>query len=348
MTRKLASGRRVRRLGLVLGAGIAVALAGPAPSLANHAPETCTANSQNAIGCVLVTDTPDPVSYSSFDGNQTFLRYRAVVTNRSRSGTLSHVDLTEALPPGTTCVSAATTRGTASCGADSASASISQLKRGQAATVDVVVTAPATSDPDPPDLTIVNQVTVAFSDNNPNDPGKDATVTYSETTTVTKDAGQSFCPEGESCQVDTDPDQIQYANALVPDPKSDLLVTLGLLPEDAFCVDGTVRISGKNYVCREGGFVDVSVTDVDSGAQYVDTANPLVFHLRWEASLVDPQQRVRNFVVFYRTDASSPVQVISEVCNAGATNTPCLRNIAEEADGAWSVDLVKPDNGHMR
>src|SRR5262245_410804 len=270
------------------------ALAGPATSLAIRASEACTTNSRNAVGCVLVTDTPDPVSYSSFDANDTFLRYRAVVTNRSKSGTLSHVALTEALPTGTTCVSATTRRGTASCGDGSALASVGQLKKGQGATVDVVATAPATSDDDPPDLTITNLVTLSFSDNNPNDPGKDATVTYSETTTVTKDAGQSFCPEGESCQVDTDPDQHQYANALIPNPKADLLATLDVLPQDAFCADGLVRIHNKNYVCRAGGFVDVSVTDVDKGAVYQDTAHPLVFHLRWEAPLVDQRQRVAN------------------------------------------------------
>jgi hypothetical protein len=113
-------------------------------------------------------------------------------------------------------------------------------------------------------------------------------------------------------------------------------------------VDGQVRISGKNYVCRDGGFVSASVTDVDTGAVYLDTVNPLVFHLRWEEPLVDPKQTVRNFVVFYRTDSSSTIQVISERCDAGATITPCLRNITQEDDGAWSVDLVKPDNGHMR
>ena len=348
MRTKFAAGRRARKVGVLLGAGVAAALAGPAPSLASHALEACTTNSQNAVGCVLVTDTPDPVSYSSFDGNDTFLRYRAVVTNRSKSGTLSHVGLTEKLPPGTTCVSATTTRGTASCDDGSASASIGQLKKGQGATVDVVTMAPVTADVDPPDLTITNEVTLSFSENNPNDPGKDATATYSETTTVTKDAGQSFCPEGESCQVDTDPDQLQYANTLIPNAKADLLAQLDVLPQDTFCADGLVRINGKNYVCRAGGFVDVSVTDAETGGVYQDRAHPLVFHLRWEAPLVDRRQRVANFVVFYRTGESSPTQVISERCAPGATNTPCLRNITEEPGGAWSVDLVKPDNGHMR
>lgn len=296
-----------------------------------------------------VADTPDPVSYSSFDGNVTFLRYRATVTNRSQGGTLAHTRLTEALPAGTTCVSATTTKGTAACAsATEATATIGQLKKGQSAVVDVEVTAPASSDENPPPSTITNNVTAAFADNNPNDPGKDVTASYAETTTVTKDAGQTYCPAGEPCQVDTDPSALQYANVFVPNPTTDLIVKLNVLPPDGFCLLGQVTIQGNIYVCRNGGFVQAAVTDAETGAEYRDTANPLVFHLRWERPLISLLQNADNFVVFYRQQLSGPTQVFSARCNAGATNAPCLRNVTEEADGAWSVDLVKPDNGHMR
>lgn len=191
---------RRRRLSIfALAAGAAAALAAPAPSFANDVPEACTTNAANGVGCVTVSDSPDPVSYSSFDGNDTFLRYRAVVTNRSKSGTLSHVQISEALPAGTTCVSATTDRGSVSCSGQSVSGAIGQLKKGEAATVDVEVTAPATNDPNPAPATFANVVTLSFASNNPNDPGKDVTTSYTETTTVEKDAGQTYCPAGEPC-----------------------------------------------------------------------------------------------------------------------------------------------------
>jgi hypothetical protein len=149
--------------------------------------------------------------------------------------------------------------------------------------------------------------------------------------------------------VDTDPALDQYANALIPSASTDVLATLKLLAPDSFCnEDGTVRISNKNYICRQGGFVDASVVDADTGQRYTNSQHPLVFHLRWAPGLVSDRQTVRNFVVFYQGGSGSPVQVFGDTCNASRSNLPCLDNVAEAADGSWSVDLIKSDNGHMR
>jgi hypothetical protein len=332
-------------LALALTALVAM---GPAPSLASTTP-VCTSNQQQGILCLTLSDTPDPVAYSSFDGNATFLSYRAVVTNASRSSNLSHVGLTEALPAETTFVRVTSSSGTCSASGHSVACAIGALSSGQSATVDVVVTAPATANPDPPDQTITNVVSAnfdeRFSDQNG---GKQDTAVNSETTTVSKVAGQTFVPAGESGKVDTDPSQTQYGNTLIPNASTDVLATIDLLGPDSFCVNGQVKIGKRAFICRRGGFVDVSVVNANTAALYSNAQHPLVFHLRWNGSLTSSKQTVKNFVVFYLPDGSTSVQVISTRCNAGATNLPCLRNISPIAGGGWSVDFVNAHNGRMR
>jgi hypothetical protein len=198
---------------------------------------------------------------------------------------------------------------------------------------------------------ITNAITAAFDErfnDNLNNGGKQDTVTYNELTTVSKAAGQTYVPQGQSGKVDTDPAGAQYGNTSIPSASTDVLATLKVLAPDNFCLLGQVTIQGTVYVCRNGGWLDVSVVNATTGAGYSNTQNPLVFHLRWNSSLISLLQTADNFVVFYRTNASSPVQVINALCNATASNLPCLKNITQEASGAWSVDLVKKDNGHMR
>jgi uncharacterized repeat protein (TIGR01451 family) len=316
---------------------------------AQGASEACTANAQQGTLCVSVTDTPDPVAYSSFDGNSTFLKYDIVVENRSRSSSLSHVGVTDTIPEGTTFVSATSSRGACSEADGTVSCPVGALKKGQRATIEIVVTAPATEATNPGDLTITNTVEASFDERfNDQAGGKQDTATATETTLVSKTAGQTFVPVGHSGKVDTDPALDQYANALIPNASADVLATLRILDPDAFCVDGTVRVGNKSYVCRTGGFVDASVVNADTGGTYRNTAHPLVFHLRWGPDFVSGRQTVRNFVVFYRSGETAPIQVIEARCNATASNAPCLRNAAPENDGGFSVDLVKPDNGHMR
>jgi uncharacterized repeat protein (TIGR01451 family) len=317
---------------------------------ARAASEACTTNNQQGTLCVSVADTPDPVAYSSFDGNLTFLKYDVVISNRSRSSSLSHVGLTDTIPDGTSLVSATSSRGSCSAAGQVVTCPLGALKKGQQATAEIVVTAPATALTNPLDITITNTAAVAFDERfNDQTGGKQDTAMANETTTVSKTAGQTFVPAGHSGKVDTDPALDQYANALIPSASTDVLATLKLLAPDSFCnEDGTVRISNKNYICRQGGFVDASVVDADTGQRYTNSQHPLVFHLRWAPGLVSDRQTVRNFVVFYQGGSGSPVQVFGDTCNASRSNLPCLDNVAEAADGSWSVDLIKSDNGHMR
>jgi uncharacterized repeat protein (TIGR01451 family) len=310
----------------------------------------CTTNNQQGTLCVSVKDTPDPVAYSSFDGNVTYLKYDITVTNESRSSSLSHVGLTDTIPEGTSLVSATSSRGSCSTAGQVVTCPLGAFKKGQQATVEVVVTAPETADPDAPNITITNTASGTFDERfSDQNGGKQDTATASETTAVSRTAGQTFVPQGRDGKVDTDPSKNQYANALVPAASTDVLATIKLRDPEPFCIDGTVRIGNKNYICRDGVFVDVSVVEADHpGVKYSNTEDPLVFHLRWTADLVSDKQTDRNFVVFYRTGTTAPIQVFDQRCNAAQSNLPCLDHIDEAANGAWSVDLVKADNGHMR
>jgi Domain of unknown function DUF11 len=344
----LKTAHRCLGIALVLGIGTLL-LVEPTASVADHEPPACTTNQQQGKLCVTVTDTPDPVAYSTFDGNSAWLSYRALVTNASRSSSLSHVQLREDLPAGTTFVRASSSRGSCTGFGQSVACTIGNLKKGQSATVDVVVTAPVSTELDPADATIVNAVTGSFDERfNDQDGGKQDSVTYLEPTTVSKTAGQAYVPTGRSGKVGTDPDQAQYASSSIPNASTDVLAALQVTAPDDFCLDGTVRIKNKTYVCRAGGFVDVSVTNATTGATYVNAQSPMVFHLRWDGGLVSDKQTVRNFVVFYQSSAGAPIQVFDERCNASASNTPCVRNVNLLADGGIEADLVKPDNGRMR
>jgi uncharacterized repeat protein (TIGR01451 family) len=346
--------KRVRLRGPRLAFGALVVVTAlllilPASSLADHAPPVCTSNQQQGTLCLTVSDKTDPVAYSTFDGNSAWLSYHALVSNASRSSSLSHVGLTEALPAGTTFVSATPSKGSCTGSAQSVACTIGSLKKGQSATVDVVVTAPATLDPDPPDITISNVVSATFDERlSDQNGGKQDTAVYVEPTTVSKTAGQAYIPSGRTGKVGSDPAESQYASSLVPEASTDLLAAIQVGPTDTFCVDGKVTIKNKNYICRSGGFVEASVTEAATGATYSNAQHPIVFHLRWDGSLVSDKQTEKNFVVFYKSTATAPVQVFDAPCNAADSNTPCVKNVTLLSDGGIAADFVKDSNGRMR
>jgi Domain of unknown function DUF11 len=347
-----AAWRRGRFVGLVLALGLVALLAmGVGQGFGDQGPKLCTSNQQQGTLCLVVSDTPDPVAYSSFDGNSTYLSYHAVLSNESRSSNLSHVGLSEALPAEATFVRVTSSQGACTVSGHLVTCALGSLGSGGTATVDVVVTAPATAAVDPPDETITNTVNASFDENfnDQNNGGKLDTVAYPAVeTTVSKTAGQTFVPAGQTGQVDTDPSLTQYGNTTIPDASTDVLATIDLLAPDNFCPSGQVKVGNKTYICREGGYVEVSVLNAGDGTHYHNATHPLVFHLRWSGSLTSGKQTVKNFVVFYQSGTGSPIQVISTRCNATASNLPCLRNITPLAGGGWSVDFVKADNGRMR
>src|SRR5262245_21394452 len=76
-------------------------LLAPASSLAAAGSAPCANPSPAKKLCLSVIDSPDPVAYSVFDGNSTWLQYTAELSNPGRSK-LSRVQLRERLPKGTT------------------------------------------------------------------------------------------------------------------------------------------------------------------------------------------------------------------------------------------------------
>jgi hypothetical protein len=210
-----------------------------------------------------------------------------------------------------------------------------------------VVSAPESSSPNPEDSLVTDYATASFYFPSEGEGYYDQT-SYDEHTTVSTSSGETFVPQGDDAKVGTDPDADQYANVTITNASEDLLASIEILPPDNFCVDGRVRVGFQVYVCRDGSFVRASVTQADSGDPYFNATDPLVFHLRWNADLVSPLQTKRNFVAFYQSHVGARTQVIKKRCGGFFPKLPCLRNITKHADGSWSVDLVKPDNGRMR
>jgi Domain of unknown function DUF11 len=340
----------LRLLGVALAIGIGAALLlWPAAGRADHEPPACTGKQGKQRNlCVQVTDSPDPVAYSVFDGNATWLSYRAVITNTG-SSKLRRVRMKAQLPAGSTLSRVRSRSGECSGQGTRAACRIGALKRHGRAIVDIVVTVPASADPSPPDVTLANAVTASFRkrfSHQPREPREKTT--YVESTVVSKSAGQTYVPAGASGRVGTDPDEAQYASSAIPDASAAVLASLEVGAPDDFCEHGKVTIDDETYVCRDGGFVEASVTNAVSGATYVNAQSPLVFNLRWDDSLVSYKQNVKNFVVFYQSTATSPIEVIDTRCDAAVSTLPCLRNVTKLADGGFSVDLVKQDNGRMR
>ena len=346
-----ASRSRARSLLVVAALGVLAALAiAPASGLAATGSAPCAKPSPQKKLCLTVTDSPDPVAYSVFDGNSTWLAYSAELSNPGRLK-LSRVQLKERLPKGTRFVSADPSTGTCAQRGRRVACRIGSLSRGASATVDVVVNAPTALDPDPADTTLTNTVVAKFRQATKGPakaPRKRAKVKQIETTTVSKSAGQTYVPSGQTGKVGTDPDQAQYANSSIPSASTDVLASLEVEAADDFCHYGKVEIDDKWYVCRAGGFVQASVTDAATGEPYANPVNPLVFHLEWDGSLVSPKQTVSNFVVFYQSTEEAPIEVFCARCNKNDSNPPCLNNITKLDDGGFAVDLVKQDNGRMR
>jgi uncharacterized repeat protein (TIGR01451 family) len=340
-----------RRLALLaLAAGLVALGASSSPAIATAGSAPCAKPSPAKKLCLSVTDSPDPVAYSVFDGNSTWLQYTAELSNPGRSK-LSRVVLKERLPKGTTFVSADPSAGTCVQRGRRVACKIGSLAKGASATVDVVVNAPTALDPDPADTTLTNKVVATFrkgAKGSAKAHGKRARVKQVETTTVSKSAGQTYVPSGQTGKVGTDPDQAQYANSSIPNASTGVLASLEVEAADDFCHYGKVEIDGKWYVCRAGGFVQASVTDAVTGEPYTNLENPLVFRLEWDGSLVSPKQTVSNFVVFYQSTEDSPIEVFCARCNKDDSNLPCLKNITKLDDGGFAVDLVKQDNGRMR
>ena len=282
--------------------------------------------------CVTVTDTPDPVAPSNSAGTPTYISYRATVTNNSTKEQKKS-KLVEVLPVGSSFVPSGSSPGCTASGR-TVTCALGTLAKGASAVRDVVATAPSTQG------TAVNTVSITHYDFDADD---SASVT--ETTTVSDQSGATYVPAGTKASVSTPPDPSQSGTVTVFPQTFDTTARMSLLAPGqgpAFnCILGQITIQSGLYPCRSGSW---------TLAEVPGTFNPpLEFKLRWSPALSSLFQTEGNFAVFYAPTATSPVQAISQRCTGqpGQT-TPCLKDITHEADGGWSVVLVKPENGHMR
>lgn len=327
---------RPRHALCALAATFAVLLAWAAPSQAASA---CTTS--NSRGCLEVTDAPDPVVPSNDAGTPAYL---TLTTRASNAGgnTLTHVNVTEQLPAGTSFVSVTTSRGQCSQASGTVTCSLGQMPPGSSAVIRVVVQAPSQEGG------ITTSATLGFAEranDNPSNGGKVDTVTVSEATTVSSSAGQTYVPANTPVSVATDPsdatsaDNPQYARAAIPSHPTDLIASLRevLSGGPSFsCLFGQVTVQGTVYVCRSGNWMQ---------AQIPGTFTPwLEFTLIWDKSRASALQSRDNFRLFYAASASAPIEVIGQC--ASATETRCFT--VEETAGSWIARLRKPDNGYMR
>jgi uncharacterized repeat protein (TIGR01451 family) len=290
--------------------------------------------------CVATTSTPDRVSTATA-ASTTYIRYQATVYNGGAS-TMTHVLVTNTLPPGTTLLSAATDKG--SCAVGTATCDLGDLASGAAATVTVNVTGPATGG------TIVDRVDTTFSaGGNPgSDPKRD--ITSLQPTTVSAIAGEaeSWVPAGTTTSLSTDPtgagvatkQQSQVAGARIQAPAAGVFASLKRTPGAFACP--------KGQVCRGGDWIEARAL-IDGVSAVFDP--PLRFSLRWDATLVPKKQSVRNLAVFYEQELGAPLQVISRRCSSAspaASELPCLTGVTEQPDGDFTAVLVQSHNGYMR
>ncbi len=304
--------------------GSLMAVAGPVAADSN----VCTPDK----ACVTVTDLVDPVAPSSSDGPPTYIAYRATITNKSTKDQKKTL-LIEVLPEGSTFVPSGSSPG---CMADGRKVGcyIGTLLKGESAVRDVVATAPTTQG------TALNKVTITHYDFD-----EDDTASVTETTTVSDQSGATYVPAGSEASVSTPPDPNQSATVTIRPQNFSTTARMSFVPPGqgpAFnCLLGQLMIEGGLYPCRGGMWVLAEVPGTFSP--------PLEFTLRWSAAHISLLQTESNFAVFYAATATSPVQVISERCTGQPNQTtPCLKDITREADGGWSVVMVKPENGHMR
>lgn len=326
-TRALPAGRLARLLAILVPL-IGSTLVGAAPAPASAGSSVCTPD----MACVTITDTPDPVAPSNSAGTPTYISYRATVTNKS-SKEQKKTALIEVLPVGSAFVPSGSSAGCTARGR-TVVCPIGTLAKGASAVRDVVATAPTTQG------TAVNAVSITHYDFD-----EDDSASVNETTTVSDQSGSTYIPAGTKASVSTPPNPNQSGTVTVYPQTFSTTAKMSLLAPGqgpAFsCLLGQITIQDNLYPCRGGSWVLAEVPG---------TFNPpLEFKLRWSAAMSSLLQTESNFAVFYAPTATSQVQAITKRCTGqpGQT-TPCLKDITHEADGGWSVVMVKPENGHMR
>lgn len=296
--------------------------------------------------CVLPESTPTVVSVRT-DTSITYVRYDTRIRNAGRS-TMTQVSVVDTLPAGTENPVFETSQGTCSpseaAGRPVVTCDVGSLASGAEVEISVSVRGPEAAG------RAENSVVTSFAagDNSGTDPKRTVTATAS-TEVLRADAGraESWVPPGTQTTISTDPtgsgienQQPQIASLQLTAPAQGALAALKPSDRPVEC--------GKREVCRGGTWTEGQALIDGQAANF---AEPLVFTLRWNKTLVSRKQTERNFTLFYAKTANSPVITISRRCPDGDPTVfedGCLQRVTQEADGDFTAVFVQHHNGYMR
>jgi hypothetical protein len=315
---------------LLLGLLVAIAL-GTAGAAAPHGDSGC----KKSPACLGVAATLDAVTASQPNA-PAYANLTATVTGSSKKKGGEEVELTVSplaadTAAGFVLFSATPSVGT--CALDDASTtltcSLGKLKRGEVATVDLVLEAPQT----------VGDAALDFAVS-PKPKGKSRPVSVTKVITITQPGGEtatSFVPDGTPLALEAD--------------KSGQAQTLSL-PAQGFSTTAELAFNTtdeipftcpKYFVCRTGDWFSVTIPGTFDP--------PAEFRLFWPASVIDRKQTVDNFAVFYVKEAGAPLEIIKKRCDKYLSVIPCLKDVKEfkwgPLKGSFAATVVRVDNGKM-
>jgi hypothetical protein len=289
---------------------------------------------KKSSGCLEVAATLDAVTASQPNA-PAYANLTATVTGTSKKMGGEEVELTVSplaadTAAGFVLVSATPSAGTCALGGSGTlTCSLGKLKRGDIATVDLVLETPQA----------VGDAALDFAVS-PKPKGNSRPVSVTKVITITQPGGEtatSFVPEGTPLTLDTARNG-QTEELSLPAQGFSTTATLGFTSTDEIPFT-----CPKYFVCRTGDWFSADIPG---------TFNPTAeFRLFWPAEVISPKQTVDNFAVFYVKEAGAPLEIIKKRCDKYHPVIPCLKDVKKfwwgPLEGGFAATVVRADNGHM-
>jgi hypothetical protein len=283
--------------------------------------------------CLEVAAAQEEVTASQ-PGTPAYANLTATVTGTSKKKGGEEVELTVSplaadTAAGFVLVSATPSAGTCALDSGKLTCSLGKLKRGDVATVDLVLETPQA----------VGDAALDFAVS-PKPKGNSRPVSVTKVITITAPGGEtatSFVPEGTPLTLEADKSGQAQTLSL---PAQDFSTTAEL----AFNTTDEIPFTcPKYFVCRTGDWFSVTIPGTFDP--------PAEFRLFWPASVIDPKQTVDNFAVFYVKEAGAPLEIIKKRCDKYLSVIPCLKDVKEflwgPLKGSFAATVVRVDNGKM-
>ena len=319
------------RKALLFGLLVAVALG----SVGSAAPSGGDSACKRSPACLEVATTLETVTASQPNA-PAYANFTATITGTSKKKGGEEVELTVSplaadTAAGFVLFSATPSVGT--CALDDASTtltcSLGKLKRGQVATVGLVLETPQA----------VGDAALDFAVS-PKPRGNSRPVTVTKVITITEPGGEtatSFVPEETPLTLDTARNG-QTEELSLPAQDFSTTATLGFTSTDEIPFT-----CPKYFVCRTGDWFSATIPGT-----FDPTAE---FRLFWPAEFVSPKQTEDNFAVFYVASPGAPLEIIKKRCDKYLSVIPCLKDVKKfwwgPLKGGFAATVVRADNGHM-